>query len=87
MHIDYSNLISISNLFQAWNEFRKGKRKRLDVQFFERNLEDNLFELHKSLKNKTYKHGGYNSYYVNDPKQRYVMRHLNFRSSLTSQFS
>ena len=47
---DFSNLISIENLFQAWNEFKKGKRKRLDVQIFERSLEDNLFELHRSLK-------------------------------------
>jgi len=72
MHIDYSNLISITNLFQAWSEFRKGKSKRYDVQLFERNLEDNLFGLHKSLKDKTYKHGTYHSFYVNDPKQRHI---------------
>jgi len=72
MHIDYSNLISISNFFQAWDEFRKGKSKRLDVQTFERNLEDNLFKLKKSLEDKTYRHGGYNSFYVNDPKQRHI---------------
>ena len=41
--MDYLSLISIENLFQAWNEFRKGKTKRLDVRVFERNLEDNLF--------------------------------------------
>ena len=72
MHIDYSNLISIENLFQAWGEFRKGKSKRYDVQLFERNLEDNLFGLYKSLKDKTYKHGTYQSFYVNDPKQRHI---------------
>jgi len=72
MHIEYSNLISLSNLFQAWSEFRKGKAKRLDVQEFERNLEDNLFELHNFLKNKTYRHGNYKSFYVNDPKQRHI---------------
>lgn len=53
-HMNYSNLISIENLFQAWNEFRKGKRKKLDVQVFERNLEDNLFELQHQLKVKYY---------------------------------
>ena len=72
MHIDYSNLISISNLFQAWNEFRKGKRKRADVQVFERNLEDNLFSLNQELKNKTYQHGFYESFYVYDPKMRHI---------------
>lgn len=70
--MNYLNLISIENLFQAWNEFKKGKRKRLDVQLFERNLEDNLFNLHLELKNKSYKHGGYESFYINDPKRRHI---------------
>ena len=69
---NYEELISIENLFQAWNEFRIGKRKRKDVQFFERNLEDNLFNLHQVLKEKTYKHGQYQSFYVYDPKLRHI---------------
>lgn len=68
----YSSLISIENLFQAWEEFRKGKRKKFDVQVFERNLEDNLFALYRALKNKSYKHGGYFEFYVNDPKRRHI---------------
>lgn len=72
IHIDYSNLISIEDIFQAWSEFRKGKTKRFDVQKFERNLEDNLFDLQQRLKDKTYKHGEYQSFYVNDPKQRHI---------------
>ncbi|MBF8249644.1 MAG: RNA-directed polymerase [Candidatus Levybacteria bacterium] len=70
--MQYLELISLSNLFQAWSEFRKGKAKRLDVQEFERNLEDNLFELHQRLQNKTYRHGNYCSFYVHDPKQRHI---------------
>ncbi len=69
---EFSNLISIENLFQAWSEFKKGKRKRKDVQIFERNLEDNLFVLHAKLKLKTYEHGSYQSFYVHDPKQRHI---------------
>ncbi|MDO8620919.1 MAG: reverse transcriptase/maturase family protein [Candidatus Levybacteria bacterium] len=72
MHSDYLELISLENLFQAWSEFRKGKSKRSDVQLFERNLEDNLFNLHYLLKTKTYKHGAYEEFYVNDPKQRHI---------------
>ncbi len=70
--IDYSNLISLENLFQAWNEFKKGKRKRGDVQTFERFLEDNLFQLYLDLKNKTYQHGNYYAFYVQDPKLRHI---------------
>lgn len=69
---DSSNLIALENLFQAWSEFRKGKRKRKDVQVFERNLEDNLFCLHQALQDKTYRHGKYQSFYVHDPKQRHI---------------
>lgn len=68
----YQQLISVENLFQAWGEFRKGKRKRKDVQVFERDLEDNLFNLHQTLKDKTYQHGSYKSFYVYDPKQRHI---------------
>ena len=67
-----ASLISIENLFQAWNEFKKGKRKKKDVQTFERRLEDNLFDLHLSLKNQTYEHGDYQEFYVHDPKRRHI---------------
>lgn len=60
-NLNYADIISIGSLFQAWSEFKKGKRKRKDVQIFERNLEDNLFKLHEKLKFKTYLHGEYYS--------------------------
>lgn len=31
---------------------------------------DNIFSLHEDLKNKTYKHGGYKAFKINDPKPR-----------------
>lgn len=70
--MDYNELTSLENLFQAWDEFKKGKRKRKDVQIFERNLEDNLLELHLKLKNKTYLHGKYKAFVVYDPKKRHI---------------
>ncbi|TSC87533.1 MAG: RNA-directed DNA polymerase (Reverse transcriptase) [Microgenomates group bacterium Gr01-1014_7] len=71
-HKSYSQLTSVENLFQAWSEFKVGKRKRKDVQEFERNLEDNLFDLRFKLKTKTYRHGNYFAFYVHDPKQRHI---------------
>ena len=70
--MNYNQLITIENLFQAYYEFRQGKKKRLDLQVFERNLEDNLFVLLQSLKNKSYRHGAYQEFYVNDPKRRHI---------------
>jgi len=62
----------LENLFLSWQEFRKGKRKKLDVQIYERHLEDNLFQLHRQLKIQTYHHSHYTSFYISDPKQRHI---------------
>jgi len=68
----FNKIISLENLFASWKEFRKGKRKKIDVQEFERNLEDSLFALNLELKNKTYRHSDYTSFYVTDPKSRHI---------------
>ena len=59
-------------MFLAWEEFAKGKRKKVDVGIFERDLEDNIFSLHNELEEKTYSHGGYQEFYVRDPKVRHI---------------
>ena len=71
-HTVYDQIISIEHLLQAWEDFRIGKRKRKDVQEFERNLEDNLFQLHYSLKAKIYQHGSYTHFNIYDPKFRHI---------------
>jgi RNA-directed DNA polymerase len=71
-HIAYADITSVEYLFQAWNEFKVGKRKKIEVQIFERNLEDNIFSLRNRLQAKTYSHGSYQSFYVNDPKRRHI---------------
>ena len=56
----------------AWQEFKRGKAKKLDIQQFGFNLEDNIFALHQELKNKTYTHSSYQAFYVQDPKLRHI---------------
>jgi len=56
----------------AWYEFKKGKRNKIDVQKFEYNLENNIFQLHQELKTKTYKHSNYKSFYIKDLKLRKI---------------
>jgi len=68
----FLQIISLENLFLAWEEFRSDKQKKLDVCNFELNLEQHIFKLHRELKNKTYKHGLYTSFYINDPKRRHI---------------
>ncbi len=59
-------------MFLAWREFRRGKRNKTDVQGFEFNLEDNLFQLHHELKTKTYQHSHYTPFNICDPKLRRI---------------
>jgi RNA-directed DNA polymerase len=66
----YDDIISLTNLLDAWCEFRKGKKQKEDVQEFERNLTDNLIILHEELHTRTYQHGSYEHFVVNDPKRR-----------------
>jgi len=68
----FEELISVENILSAWQEFKKGKRERVDVRKFEFNLMDNIFSLNNSLYNHTYKHGGYQAFKVCDPKPRNI---------------
>jgi len=69
-HNTYENIIFAENLLISWQEFLRGKRKRKDVAEFSLHLMDNILALHHDLKNKTYIHGGYEAFKINDPKPR-----------------
>jgi retron-type reverse transcriptase len=68
----FNRIIAPENLFEAWQAFKADKRNKSDVAEFERHLEKNLFQLYRDLKNKTYRHGPYFGFYINDPKQRHI---------------
>ncbi len=44
------------------------------MQIFERNLERNIFYLHRQLLAKTYRHSDYSSFYIHDPKVRHIRK-------------
>ena len=68
----FHQIISIENLFAAWQTFKCGKRSAEDVQEFERHLEDNLFRLQWELKTKSYRHQPYHRFQIFDPKHRII---------------
>jgi RNA-directed DNA polymerase len=70
--VDYNHIISLENLYEAWAEFIKGKKHKNDVALFALNLSSNIFKLHEELKNKTYQHGAYKAFTINDPKPRSI---------------
>lgn len=66
----YNNITSFENLAASWREFLRGKKKRADVEQFSLHITDELWQLHKDLKEKNYRHGGYRAFKINDPKPR-----------------
>lgn len=70
----FEEMTSLSHIFQCWDQFRRGKRKRKEVQSFERHLEDNIFQLQGDLKTFQYLHAPYDQFYVTDPKQRHISK-------------
>jgi hypothetical protein len=59
----FEDIISLENLLLAWQEFIRGKKSKPDAELFSRELMDHIIALHESLANKTYRHGGYESFY------------------------
>lgn len=72
MDCNYQELISIENIFKAWQKFYSGKADKKDVTKFWENLEDNIFNLHNELKLENYKHGAYEKFIIFDPKKRLI---------------
>ncbi len=66
----YNDIISLENLLLAWTEFLCGKKKKDDVLEFQRNLMGNIIKLLNELRDKTYTHGRYQAFKINDPKPR-----------------
>ena len=68
----YWLIISPSALFRAWDVFKSDKKNKLDVMDFELELERNIFDLYRDLKNGIYKHGPYKGFWIHDPKLRRI---------------
>jgi retron-type reverse transcriptase len=68
----FEKIVSLENLFLAWEKFSKGKHKRVDVMLFENNLEDDIFNLQDLLSSGEYKHDNYKPFTVFDPKKRKI---------------
>lgn len=68
----FAQIISIENLFAAWTEFQSGKMGRIDVLEFFQDVEIKLFELHRELVCRKYRHEKYTAFCITDPKERLI---------------
>lgn len=68
--VEFEDIASLENLYEAWEEFIRGKRKKKDVQTFAKNLADEIVQLHEDLMAGVYRHGSYIHFRIQDPKPR-----------------
>ena len=68
----YNDIVSLENLYFAWSEFLVGKSSKPDVEEFSVRLMDNIAILAEELERMTYRHGGYKSFFIHDPKRRHI---------------
>ena len=68
----YEDIISLPNLYKAYFKAKKGKKNK-DFLRFDKNLNDNLFDLHNDLISLNYESSGYNVFYIKDYKTRKIL--------------
>jgi len=61
---------SVPTLWHCFTRFVRGKKRTTELSHFIYHLESNLKEISCELSNRTYKHGSYRSFTVNDSKRR-----------------
>jgi retron-type reverse transcriptase len=62
----------MENLLISWQEFLCGKRRRADIAEFSIHFLDSIVALHNELRERTYCHGPYQAFKLNDPKPRHI---------------
>lgn len=68
----YYECLTYENLMKAHKKSRLGKITKKNIVKFDLKQEEYIMWLYEKLKNKTYKHGGYTSFYVTEPKIRII---------------
>ena len=68
----YSKIYGMDNLRLAYYRARKGKNWQNTIKNFDKDVEDNLLKIQKSLINKTFKTSGYKIKRITEPKERLI---------------
>ena len=68
----FEQYLTYEKLMEAHKKSRKGKGYKKDIILFNLKQEEYIMWLYEQLKNKTYKHGGYTTFYVTEPKLRKI---------------
>ena len=68
----YPQVAEWDNIMWAYEKARRGKRRTPAVAAFEFDQERYLVELHRELREQTYRPGPYHSFYIHEPKRRLI---------------
>lgn len=68
----YPHICDYRNLYEAWQQAARGKRKAPEVADFEYYLLDNLIQLETELRSQSYQPGPYRHFYIYEPKLRRI---------------
>jgi len=69
---DSSIDFSVTNLYDIWNLYKKGKKRNKEMDSFEFDLEENLLRLSQDLTSGNYYHGKYRQFETTKNKKRVV---------------
>ena len=69
---EFDKKLSYESLMKAHKKSRKGKGYRMEIIQFNLKQEEYIIWLYNELKNMTYKHGGYQTFYITEPKLRKI---------------
>jgi RNA-directed DNA polymerase len=75
MHM-YDDIITLSNIYKAWNQFKIGKQYKPDVALFSKRLDVELYNIYRDLQNLSYSHSPYTHFTITDPKSRDIHKAL-----------
>ena len=69
---EYKKALTYQNLMKAHLQSRKGKGYRKEIILFNLKQEEYIMWLYEELKTGKYKHGGYTTFYITEPKVRRI---------------
>lgn len=72
MKNSFDKNLTYEKLMEAHRKSRKGKGYKKDIILFNLKQEEYIMWLYEQLQNGTYKHGGYTTFYVTEPKLRKI---------------
>lgn len=70
----YKDITSYENIYLAYKHARKGKSWQDTIKIFEKDLENNIYNIQSSLKDKTFTTSKYSVFTIHEPKKREIYR-------------